>query len=134
MSSHHEDQPPRPVPSWALRVTPGTLDRRVLGQGTFWITVEANVLPLRVMSTEHLRNVQRMLDSYAKHLHFQALLDALTDTVVADLTGTPSAERLAHDLLGHSIADPDAHTWLHGTALRRAIQNELRTRRPGPGR
>lgn len=111
---------------WVSEVRPGTFDRRVLDHG-FWITDEGEVLSLRSMSTAHLQNVVRMLEQQAHRLHLDALLDAFVSVLEADLDGRTSGERLAH-ALGASIVDCGPVEWLHGTALLRAIDGELRRR------
>jgi len=116
------------VPLWAHTVEPDTLDRRVLDQDQIWITIDARVLALVEMSSDHLRNVQSMLEASARRLHFQAVLDALEAAVLGDASGCPSGDRLVFELSGRSVADCEPLAWLRTTALIRGIGRELRRR------
>ena len=126
MSDDDRERSNADLPAWVSEVRPGTLDRRVLDH-VFWITNEGDVLSLRSMSTAHLQNVVRMLEQRAHRLHLDALLDAFASVLEADLEDRASGERLAHEL-GMSIVDCGPLEWLHGTALLRAIDGELRRR------
>jgi len=119
---------PNPVPAWAYTVERGTLDRRLLDQDRIWITGDSRVLALTEMPNDHLRNVQSMLETHARLLHFHAVLDALEAAVVGDLIGCPSGDRLAFELVGRGVADCEPLAWLRTTALVRAIGRELRGR------
>ncbi|QIK83178.1 hypothetical protein [Sanguibacter sp. HDW7] len=100
-------------------VEPGRLDVRVLGQGRFWVTREAQVLELSAMTGEHLQAVAEMLRGKAMLLHMWAMGDLLAG--FAD--GTTAGELLAMELTGVSIADLDPEEWLATTPLMRAIEN-----------
>lgn len=115
-------------PAWVRTVEPGTLDRRVLDQDQLWITFESQALTLAEMPSDHLRNVRAMLETHAPRLHFEAVLDAVETAALGDLSGCPSGDRLVFELLGRTVADCEPLTWLHTTALIRAIGRALRRR------
>lgn len=115
-------------PSWMLTIAPGTLDARVLDQDRYWVTAEANVLPLTAMSGAHLSAVARLLHARAACLHMDAMFDALLDLIDARGAGESTPEQLTHDLIGQSIASVTADAWLKSTALVQAIRRELAAR------
>jgi hypothetical protein len=106
-------------------VGPGRLDPRVLGQGTFWITREAVILPLDEMPVEHLRAVAEMLRRHAMQMHFWAMVNALSDIRESTRTGVPSGDQLEFDVTGSSLADAEPRVWLESTPLMRAISCRL---------
>ena len=124
---HDTDEPPH-APAWLHEVEPGRMDRRILDQSAFWVTVAGHALRPSQMSTAHLTNVLTMLQRSALRLHLDAMLDALEACVAADLGGEPAADSLIFELTGHSIADLIPEAWLASTELVRGLRRELRRR------
>ncbi len=111
------------------RVSPGTLDARVLDQATYWVTAEAAVLALRTMSTAQLINVLALLRDHATRMHLGAMVGALADLVEARAVGGTTAEEITHRLTGTSIATVSAAQYLDASPLVRAIRREVADRR-----
>ncbi len=101
-------------------VVPGTLDRRVLSQPHYWVTVDGQILELIQMTRDHLRNVLDMLEGMAVLLH----IGAMVDVVVGDLDEL-AAEVLTYQLTGSSLAHVSPQAWLQSTALVRSLRRVL---------
>lgn len=114
-------------PEWMLAVTPGRLDLRILDQNAYWVTRGAAVVLIADMSTDHLRNVARMLNDMAMLLHLHAMADMILcpEEAADSLVGELATNRLT----GSCIATVAPHDWLRATPLLRQIFQELESRR-----
>lgn len=105
---------------------PGRFDRRVLDQGTHWVTGQSEVVRVQDMCFAHLHNVLAMLTAQATRPHFQAMVDVLLDP-----SGhTAAAEVAVYELTGQALHTATADRWLETTPLVHAIRRELARRAP----
>lgn len=113
-------------PTWMNDIVPGLLDRRVLDQTTFWVTVEASVLEIGSMSSEHLIAVLLMLGDSAPQFRMLALADLVYD----DEPGL-ALELGLLELTGSCMATVSPWDWLAATPFVRALFRELHRRSEG---
>ena len=107
---------PAPDPPFdPRRVTPGTLDRRVLDQTQLWVDSHATVHRLPDMGDAYRANVVAHLHLHATWMWAVAAFDELLDD--------PVALHAAHRETGIPlIGEVDPHTWLESTPLVRALR------------
>jgi hypothetical protein len=102
-----------PPPEWMRLIEPGRLDPRVLDQSVWWVTREAVVQPLAVMSESHLLAVAQMLRGRPMQMHLWAIVDALVEVSESVRTGVPCGHLVEYAVTGgSSLADVDPQVWL----------------------
>lgn len=97
------------------RVTPGSLDRRILGQTNVWVDARAQVHALTDMSDAYRANV-------VAHLHVHASWMWSASAVEELLTKPVSVNFAQRDAGIPFIGETDSHAWLEATPLVRELR------------